>query len=143
MKSDIANLSNNPQQLDPPFLLFLHELTIAGKVVIAVQVPLSSQIHRHGGEIILRSEDGDYRLRGTHQLAGLANRKLSLFSEQRVVPHLTTADLRPELFDKARRLMRSGDRLIVRSQGKSTHSRQTKQPPAKIPQKGQQQELRP
>ena len=110
LKSDIANLSNNPQQLDPPFLLFPHELTIAGKVVIAVQVPLSSQIHRHGGETILRSEDGDYRLRGTHQLAGLANRKLSLFSEQRVVPHLTTADLRPELFDKVRRLMRSGDR---------------------------------
>ena len=110
MKSDIANLSNNPQQLDPPFLLFPHQLTIADKLVIAVQVPLSSQIHRRGGEIILRSEDGDYRLRGTHQLAGLANRKLSLFSEQRVVPHLTTADLRPELFYKVRRLMRSGDR---------------------------------
>ena len=81
LESDIANLSNNPQQLDPPFLLFPHELTIAGKVVIAVQVPLSSQIHQHGGEIMLR-----------------------------VVPHQTTADLRPELFDKVRRLMRSGDR---------------------------------
>ncbi|ADH84746.1 Fic family protein [Desulfurivibrio alkaliphilus] len=110
LKSDIANLSNNPRQLDPPFLLFPHELAIDGKTVIAVQVPLSSQIHRHGGEIMLRSEDGDYRLRGTHQLAGLANRKLSLFSEQRVLPHLTVADLRPELFDKARSLMRIGDR---------------------------------
>ena len=110
LKSDIANLSNNPQQLDPPFLLFPHAVTVEGKTVIAVQVPLSSQIHRHGGEIMLRSEDGDYRLRGTHQLAGLANRKLSLFSEQRVLPHLTLADLRPDLFDKARSLMRAGNR---------------------------------
>ena len=61
LKSDIANLSNNPQQLDPPFLLFPHAVTVEGKTVIAVQVPLSSQIHRHGGEIMLRSEDGDYR----------------------------------------------------------------------------------
>ncbi|MFH7321600.1 hypothetical protein ACHHRT_13490 [Desulfurivibrio sp. D14AmB] len=59
---------------------------------------------------MLRSEDGDYRLRGTHQLAGLANRKLSLFSEQRVLPHLAIADLRPDLFAKARSLMRAGSR---------------------------------
>ena len=154
-----------------------------------------------GENLHIEFKEAHNRLPGTHQLAGLANRKLSLFSEQRVVPHLTTADLRPELFDKVRRLMRSGDRrhpwvafsdeellklggfynrdpntgrpgltmaavllfgsdeiiqsivpgykfdcllrrrnqeryddrLIVRSQGKSTHSRQTKQPPAKIP----------
>lgn len=110
LKSDIANLSNNPRQLDPPFLLFPHAVTVDGKTVITVQVPLSSQIHRPGGEIVLRSEDGDYRLRGTHQLAGLANRKLSLFSEQRVLPHLTLADLRRDLFDKARSLMRAGNR---------------------------------
>lgn len=40
IKSDIADLPNNPQQLDPPFLLFFHELTVDGKTVIAVQVPL-------------------------------------------------------------------------------------------------------
>lgn len=42
IKSDIANLSNNPQQLDPPFLLFPHELTLDGKTVIAVQALGSS-----------------------------------------------------------------------------------------------------
>jgi ATP-dependent DNA helicase RecG len=107
MKSDLANLSNNPQKVDPPYLLFPYEFQIEDKTIIAVQVPLSSQLHKTGGEIFLRSEDGDYRVQGTHQLAGLINRKLSLFTEQRTLPFATIEQLRPELFDRARRLMRS------------------------------------
>jgi ATP-dependent DNA helicase RecG len=107
LKIDLANLSNNPQKIDPPYLLFPHDFEINSKTIIAVQVPLSSQLHKTGGEIFLRSEDGDYRARGTHQLAGIINRKLGLFTEQRTYPYLTINDLRAELFDKARRLMRS------------------------------------
>jgi hypothetical protein len=44
--ADIANLSNNPQKLDPPYLLFPHEEEIGGRRVIKVQVPASSQVHR-------------------------------------------------------------------------------------------------
>ncbi|VGO17456.1 hypothetical protein PDESU_06052 [Pontiella desulfatans] len=107
MKADLANLSNNPQKVDPPWLLFPQTFEIDEKTIIAVQVPLSSQLHKTGGNIILRSEDGDYRVQGTHQLAGLINRKLGLFTEQRTLPFATMDDLRPELFDRARRLMRS------------------------------------
>ncbi len=110
MKTDLANLSNNPQKIDLPYLLFPHEFKLEGKTIIAVQVPLSSQMHKTGGHIYLRSEDGDYRVQGTHQLAGLINRKLSLFTEQRTQPVITMEDLRPELFDKARRLMLSYNR---------------------------------
>ncbi len=104
---DLANLSNNPQKLSPPYLLFPESIEIRGKTVIAVQIPLSSQLHRHNGNVFLRSEDGDYRVQGMHQLAGLLNRKLGIFSEQRVFPHAERSDLRPELFEKARRLMLS------------------------------------
>lgn len=107
MKTELANLSNNPQKLDPPYLLFPHEFELDEKTIIAVQVPLSSQLHKTGGNIFLRSEDGDYRVQGTHQLAGLINRKLGLFTEQRALPFVTMEQLRPELFDRARRLMRS------------------------------------
>lgn len=107
MKIDLANLSNNPQKADPPWLLFPHEVELDGKIIITAQVPLSSQLHKTGGHIFLRSEDGDYRVKGTHQLAGLLNRKLGLFTEQRTIPFATLDDLRPELFDRARRLMRS------------------------------------
>lgn len=106
LKSDITNLSNNPQKLDPPHLLFPHDEQINGTWVITVQVPASSQVHETGGAVFLRSEDGDYRVRGVNRLAGLMNRKLSFFTEQRGYPYLGMPDLDPDLFEKARLLMR-------------------------------------
>jgi len=105
LKTDIANLSNNPQKLDPPHLLFPHEEQVGSKWVIKVLVPVSSQVHQVGGSVFLRSEDGDYRIKGVNRLAGLMNRKLSFFTEQRVYPYLGMDDLDPALFDKARKLM--------------------------------------
>ena len=107
LKRQIADISNNPQKLDPPYLLFPKEETREGKTVILLQVPLSSQIHKHNGEIYLRSEDGDYRVKSTHQLAGLLNRKLGIFPEQTPLPACSMQDLRPDLFEKARKLMRA------------------------------------
>ncbi len=107
LKIDLANLSNNPHKLDVPYLLFPKTFEVDGSLIIAVQVPLSSQLHKTGGHIFMRSEDGDYRVRGTEQLAGIINRKLSLFSEQRTQRFVTIDDLEAELFDKARRLMHS------------------------------------
>lgn len=105
IKANIANLSNNPQKLDPPHLLFPHEKTVGDKIVITVLVPASSQVHQVGGTVFLRSEDGDYRVKGINRLAGLMNRKLSLFTEQRVYPYLGMNDLDPALFEKAKKLM--------------------------------------
>lgn len=107
IKTDIANLSNNPQKLDPPYLLFPQAEQVDGKWVIKTLVPSSSQVHQVDGHAFLRSEDGDYRLKGIHQLAGLMNRKLSFFTEQRVLPFLELSDLDAGLFEKAERLMRS------------------------------------
>jgi len=105
IKTDIANLSNNPQKLDPPHLLFPHEKQIGDRWVITVLVPASSQVHQTGGAVFLRSEDGDYRIKGINRLAGLMNRKLSFYTEQRVYPYLGLKDLDPALFEKARTLM--------------------------------------
>jgi ATP-dependent DNA helicase RecG len=105
IKADIANLSNNPQKLDPPHLLFPHEEQVGGKWVIKVLVPASSQVHQTDGSVFLRSEDGDYRIKGVNRLAGLMNRKLSFFTEQRVYPYLGIKDLDPALFEKAKKLM--------------------------------------
>ena len=106
LKTEIASLSNNPNKLDPPYLLFPREEEIDGKWVIKIQVPASSQVHRTGGDVYLRSEDGDFRVSDLNRIAGLVNRKLSFFTEQRVLPYLDMTDLRPDLFDKARRMMR-------------------------------------
>jgi ATP-dependent DNA helicase RecG len=107
LKADLANLSNNPQKISPPHILFPSEAVVDGKLIIVIDVPLSSQLHQSGGKTYMRSEDGDYCVRDIHQMAGVINRKLSLFTEQRGEPYVTMDDLRPELFDRARRLIRS------------------------------------
>lgn len=55
--------------------------------------------------MFLRGEDGDYQITELNRIAGLVNRKLSFFTEQRVLPHLEMTDLRSDLFEKAKRLM--------------------------------------
>ena len=105
LRRDIANLSNNPEKLDPPYLLFPHALEVDGKWVIEIQVPASSQVHRADGEVYLRSEDGDYRVKDLHQIAGIVNRKLSFFTEQRVYPHLELRHFRGDLIVRAQEMM--------------------------------------
>lgn len=72
LKAEIASLSNNQNKLEPPGLLFPHAKEIEGKCVIKVQVPASSQVHRTGGIVYLRSEDGDYRITELNRIAGFA-----------------------------------------------------------------------
>jgi len=105
MKAEIASLSNNPNKLDPPYLLFPRTEQIEGKWIIRIQIPASSQVHQTGGIVFLRSEEGDYRLKDPHQIAGLVNRKLSFYTEQRVLPWLGMDNLRADLFEQARTLL--------------------------------------
>lgn len=107
LKTEIANQSNNPNKLDPPYLLFPRAEKADGLWIIKVQVPASSSVHRVGGEVFLRSDEGDYRLKDPYQIAGLVNRKLSFYTEQRVLPWLQMNHLRRNLFDRSRELFRA------------------------------------
>ena len=109
MITEISSLSNNPTKLDPPNLLFPQADEINGKMVIKIQVPTSSQVHQTGGHVFLRSNQGDYRIAGLNHVTGLVNRKLGMFSEQRVIPFLGMLDLRADLFKKARVLMKANN----------------------------------
>jgi len=109
LTAEVASLSNNPSKLDPPNLLFPQAEAIDGRWVIRIQVPTSSQVHQTGGHVFLRSNDGDYRFSGLNRIAGLVNRKSGIFSEQRVMPYLSMSDLRPDLFKRARVLMKGNN----------------------------------
>lgn len=66
LMTDIVTLSNNPQKLDPPFILSPRILHYRSAVVILVQVPANSQVHRSKGLVYDRSHDGDFRVTGTY-----------------------------------------------------------------------------
>ena len=60
--TNITNLSNNTQKLDPPFILFPQLYVINKQTVVHIQVPSSSQIHKSVGNIFDRSNDGDFKV---------------------------------------------------------------------------------
>ena len=74
LKANLVNLSNNPQKLDPPFILFASTHDVDGKVILHVPVPASSQIHRSAGVVFDRANDGDFRVTQPHRIAEISNR---------------------------------------------------------------------
>ncbi|MCX6279502.1 MAG: putative DNA binding domain-containing protein [Bacteroidetes bacterium] len=109
MVTNIVNLSNNPQKIDPPFILFPMKLRIQEKNVLHIQIPSSSQIHKSAGIIFDRSADGDFKVVNPAQIADLYNKKRTHFTENTLYPFLKFSDFKSELFPKIRNLIRSNN----------------------------------
>jgi ATP-dependent DNA helicase RecG len=107
--TDLVNLSNNPQKLDPPFILFPQVYDINSRKVIHIQVPASSQVHKTGKIIYDRSNDGDFKVEQPHRIAEIANRKRNHYTEGTIYPALRMKDFKQELFPKIRNLIRSNN----------------------------------
>jgi ATP-dependent DNA helicase RecG len=105
--TNLVNLSNNPQKLDPPFILFPLKYQIGDKWVIQIQVPASSQLHKTAGQVYDRSNDGDFKVTQPHLIAEIYNRKRNHYTEGIIYPALRFEDLRQDLFSKIRNLIRS------------------------------------
>jgi len=109
MVTNLVNLSNNQQKLDPPFILSPQCYEINGKWVIHIQVPASSQVHKTANTIFDRSNDGDFKITHAHQIAEIYNRKRNHYTEGIIYPALRFEDLKTELFPKVRNLIRSNN----------------------------------
>jgi len=107
IKIDLASACNDPTQLDPPFFLGTQEYEIDKKWIILIQVPSSSMVHRSKGDVFMRNEEGDFRVKSPEMIAGIVNRKRSFFTEQKVYSHISIHDFKKELFDEAYRLIRN------------------------------------
>lgn len=107
MTRDIVNLSNNPQKLDPPFILSPSRLDVEGQSVLVLQVPASSEVHRCAGIVYDRGHEGDFQVRDPLRIAGMVNAKRGFYSELRVYPCLRGTDFEPGILKKARRLIKN------------------------------------
>ena len=107
--TNIVNHSNNPQRLDPPFILHPLAYQVRGHFIILIQVPSSSQVHRIPTGVYDRSNDGDYKIIQPHRIAELSNRKLMHYSEGKIYPTLRFENFKSELFPKIRNLIRSNN----------------------------------
>lgn len=107
MVANLVNLSNNPQKLDPPFILFPQTYEIEGKWVIHIQVPASSQIHKTANTVFNRSNDGDFKVIQPQQIAEIYNHKTAHYTEGIIYPALRFEDFKADLFPKIKNLIRS------------------------------------
>jgi len=96
---------NNSQKINPPFYLSIETVEIDGETILHIFVPESSQVHRCGGKIFDRNEDGDFDITdNTGLVAVLYQRKQTSYAENRIYPHVQLSDLRGDLITRARKM---------------------------------------
>lgn len=105
LKKDFVTALNNPITINPTFYLNIEDVEIDGKVILYINVPESSQVHRCKGKIFDRNEDGDFNITdNTTLVSGLYVRKQSTYTENRIFPYAEMEELEAELFTKVRKL---------------------------------------
>jgi len=108
IKKDLVTTLNNPQKINPPLYALPETITIEGKILLYFAIPESSQVHRCAGKIFDRNEDGDLDI--TNQpdsVAHLYIRKQSTFSENRIYPYVKLDDLRSDIIQSVKRMVRA------------------------------------
>ena len=104
IKRNIINVTNNASLFDPPVAVEFEEIRIGQAIVLRIWVPLSAMVHRFKGVAFDRIEDADIRVTTSDALAMMYVRKQGIYSEQRIFPYLTEADLRLDRMGDYRRM---------------------------------------
>ncbi len=103
---NIHNVINNPNTFDIPIAIGFEHIDTGGRQVVKITVPNSPQVHSFKGKVYIRKADSDTVMRGSIPLAELYIRKQGIFTERRVIEHVSAEDLRADLIDEARKLAR-------------------------------------
>jgi len=104
IKKDFVTSINNPQTLSPTFYLAVEEVEVDGKIILYINVPESSQVHRCKGKIFDRNEDGDFDItNNTNLVSELYMRKQATYTENRIYPYADMDELEDELFTRVRK----------------------------------------
>ena len=105
---NIVTALNSCDNVKPALYLNPAAIEFEGKTVIAVQVPISSQVHDHAGRIYIREYEVDIDITDNqHKIRGLFLKKGTIYTENHIYPGLKITDFDVSLFDKARNLIRS------------------------------------
>jgi len=95
LKRNFAKMLSNPEVVHPPLSLQLEEVTVDGKLILALYVPPHSQPVRFGSKTFDRAEDGDVNITdNAHMMAALYQRKALHYTERTLFPLITAQDLR-------------------------------------------------
>jgi len=108
IKKDLITALNSPDCIYPTVSVEPMTLKHPDGLVIIIQVPVSSQVHKYHDRIYRRSFESDLDITNDQvQVSELYLRKRNFFTEAQIIPHLTMDDLDPGLFEKARTIIRN------------------------------------
>jgi ATP-dependent DNA helicase RecG len=108
LQKDIVTALNARDCINPPLYVLPIPVKHPDGLVIAIQVPASSQVHDHAGKTYIREVDADIDITKNQQKVGeLYLKKRNFFTETEIYPHLSMGDLDSRLFEKTRQLIRN------------------------------------
>ena len=104
MQRDFSNLCNNPQKIFPTIYVKMNEYEYKGKIILYIYIPQSSTVHRTGGKIYDRNQDGDYEIKNESLVESIYLRKQTDYSENRIYPFATMNDLRIDVIERVKQM---------------------------------------
>lgn len=102
IERNVANTTGDPQMFSPTLLVETDRFEYEGKTVIRIWVPMNSSVFRFKGRVYDRAADADKRIDGEMQITQMYIRKQNIFTERRVYPGLSLADLNLTLLNRIR-----------------------------------------
>jgi ATP-dependent DNA helicase RecG len=106
--NNFITLANNPEKLNPTFYFMPKIIDVEGKNIIYFYIPESSLVHKTGGKIFDRNNDGDFDITCNHELvSSLYLRKQTRYSENTIYPYAELSDLNDELIERVRIMARN------------------------------------
>ena len=108
MKKNFVNQLNNPDKMSPTLYLSIEEFEYDGMTLLWVYVPPTSTVEKCANRIYDRNEDGDMDITDSPiQLQNMYNRKSNTYVEHKIFPYVSLDDLRLDLMNKVRNLVKS------------------------------------
>ena len=102
MVRSIVKVMNDPNLWEPRIAVYPEIVEYQGKTIIRVHVPTGSDVYWFKGKCYDRVDDADVVVHGTSPIADMFIRKREIYTEQRIFPYVTKADLRLDLLPRIR-----------------------------------------
>jgi ATP-dependent DNA helicase RecG len=108
LKKDIITALNSVDCINPPVYVSPFTVQHPGGLVMIIQIPASSQVHKYAGRIYSRDFESDIDVTDNQtRVSEIHLRKRTFFTESQIYPALSMDDLDSSLFQKARDIIRS------------------------------------
>lgn len=104
MIKNFIKVISNPALFSPTVYLEPEIMEYNGNIIMHIHVPSSAEVHSYKKVIYDRIDDSDVKVTSTSQIASMYIRKQSIFTEKKIYPYVTEADLRLDLLPKVRKL---------------------------------------